>query len=156
MHPDKSMTRIVDGKRYAVRTATLIASDEYWDGHNFEHGGRNQFLYKTRLGAYFTVTLTQWQGEQNTLEPVTRAEAIELFEGPLTEHPLTWSEAFDAEPEEPAAIGRPTLGDEKMKLASIWLPEELIAWLKSQPGGMGETTRALIKTAMDLDHAPGR
>ena len=40
MHPEK-MTRIVDRKRYSTETATLIADDEYWDGHNWERRGRN-------------------------------------------------------------------------------------------------------------------
>ena len=96
MHPDKNMKRVVNGMRYNVATATLIASDEYWDGNNFEHGGRNQFLYKTRGGAFFGVNLTQWQGEQDTLEPVTRQEAIELYEGPLNEHQVEYESAFDA------------------------------------------------------------
>jgi hypothetical protein len=52
MHPAQ-MTKVIGGARYSTKTSTLIASDEYWDGYNFEHGGRNTFLYKTRLGAYF-------------------------------------------------------------------------------------------------------
>ncbi len=148
MHPDKTMKRVVDGMRYNVATATLIASDEYWDGNNFEHGGRNQFLYKTRGGAFFTVILTQWQGERDTLEPVSREEAIELYEGPLTEHPVEYEAAFDAVVEE-AASGRPTYYDQPMKQTAIWLPDEMIAWLKGQPGNMSDTIRNLIKRAME-------
>jgi hypothetical protein len=88
------MTRIIGRKRYSVATATLIASDEYWDGHNWERHGRNTFLYRTPNGAYFTVTMTQWQGEQNSIDPVTLEEAIELYEGRLTEHEASYAEAF--------------------------------------------------------------
>jgi hypothetical protein len=84
----------VDHKRYSTETATLLADDEYWDGHNFEHNGRNEFLYRTPNGAYFTVNLTQWQGERDTLTPITLQEAIELYEGSLTEHRVNYQEAF--------------------------------------------------------------
>jgi hypothetical protein len=77
-----------------VATATLIAHDAYWDGHNFERHGRNTFLYRTQRGAFFTVTLTQWQGEQDSLEPVPLDEAIRLYEGPLSEHEVNYSTAF--------------------------------------------------------------
>jgi len=86
--------RIVDRKRYDVKTATLIAHDAYWDGHNFERSGRNEFLYRTPKGNFFTVNLTCWQGERDTLEPITQDEAIELFEDSLTEHEVKYSEAF--------------------------------------------------------------
>lgn len=93
MHPSK-MTRIVNRKRYSTETATLIASDEYWDGSNWERHGRNCFLYRTPGGEYFTVRLTQWQGERDTLEPITQEEAIRLFENELSEHQVNYSEAF--------------------------------------------------------------
>ncbi len=62
MHPSETMEETIDGKVYRVKSATLIADDEYWDGHNFEHGGTNAFLYKTPKGNYFTVHLNQWEG----------------------------------------------------------------------------------------------
>lgn len=93
MKPPKDFTRIVDRKRYSVATAELLAGDDYWDGHNFERRGRNTFLYRTKKGAYFQVNLTQWQGEQDTLEPLTQEEAIELFES-LTEHRVDYEDAF--------------------------------------------------------------
>jgi hypothetical protein len=94
MKPPTRFTRIVNRRRYSVSTATLVASDGYWDGHNHERHGRNTFLYRTPRGAFFTVTLTQWQGEQDTLEPITEDEAIALFEGRLSEHELSYAEAF--------------------------------------------------------------
>jgi len=94
MKPPENFTRIINRTRYSAKTATLIASDAYWDGHNFERSGRNEFLYRTPKGNFFTVNLTCWQGERDTLIPVTQDEAIELFEGSLTEHEVKYSEAF--------------------------------------------------------------
>lgn len=94
MFPPDEFSRIVDRKRYDVKTATLLANDAYWDGHNFERRGRNVFLYRTPAGAFFTVTLTQWQGEQDELYPITEGEAVQLFEGALSEHVVPYEEAF--------------------------------------------------------------
>lgn len=94
MKPPTSFTRIVNRRRYDVKTAELLAGDDYWDGHNFERSGRNTFLYRTPKGAYFTVRLTCWQGESDDLNPIDQDEAIELFEGPLTEHRVSYADAF--------------------------------------------------------------
>lgn len=94
MKVPQSFERIVNRTRYAVATATLLASDCYWDGSNFERHGRNRFLYRTPNGRYFTLRLTQWQGEQDTLEPVDLEEAIRLYEGPLSEHETEYAAAF--------------------------------------------------------------
>ncbi|MBW7863590.1 MAG: hypothetical protein H3C30_04145 [Candidatus Hydrogenedentes bacterium] len=94
MNPPKNMVRIIGGRRYSTATATLLAADDYWDGHNHERRGRNRFLYRTPNGRYFTVTLTQWQGERDSLEPVPQEDAVALYEGPLSEHYETHAEAF--------------------------------------------------------------
>ena len=94
MRPPENFTCIVERKRYSTATATLLADDAYWDGHNHERRGRNTFLYRTPNGRYFTVTLTQWQGEQDSLTPVDLDEAIRLFEGPLSDHAVNYREAF--------------------------------------------------------------
>ena len=56
--------------------------------------GSGTALYQTPRGAYFTVTLTPWQGEQDSLAPVDIDEAIRLYEGALTEHAVGYREAF--------------------------------------------------------------
>ena len=94
MKPPTNFTKIIDRKRYSTATATLVASDAYWDGHNFERAGRNEFLYKTPKGAFFTVTMTQWQGEQDALTPIDVDEAILLYEGQLSEHEIEYKVAF--------------------------------------------------------------
>lgn len=141
------MSRVIDGKRYTVNTSTLLADDNYWDGNNFTKGGRNTFLFKTRGGAYFRVDMTCWQGERDSIEALTRDEAKELYER-LPEHHVEFEEAFNIVVDE-ASAGRPTLYDEPMRQTAIWLPEEMIAWLKSQDKTLSETVRDLIKQAMD-------
>jgi len=94
MKPPDKLTRVVGRKKYSVETATLLASDCYWDGHNWERHGRNTFLYRTPKGNYFTVNMTQWQGERDTLTPISLEDAIDLYEENLTEHEVNYIEAF--------------------------------------------------------------
>lgn len=91
--PD-NFEKIIDRKRYSTETSTLLAGDDWWDGNNFERQGRQCFLYRTPNGAYFTVNLTQWQGEQDTLLPCTLEEAVLLYENELTCHSVSYQEAF--------------------------------------------------------------
>lgn len=74
------MTAIIDSKRYNTETATLISGNDYWDGHNYERHGRNTFLYRTAKGAYFAVHQTCWQGENDSVEPLSEDEAVKLYE----------------------------------------------------------------------------
>ena len=94
MNAPKDFCRIIEGKVYDVSTATRIADDHYWDGQKYERDGRNCFLYRTPNGAFFTVTLTLWQSEKDTLTPITQEEAIKLFEGSLSEHRVKYAKAF--------------------------------------------------------------
>lgn len=45
--------------------------------------------------------------------------------------------------------GRPPIYDQPMKQTAIWLPEEMLNWLKQQPKPMSEIMRDLIKDAME-------
>lgn len=92
----RSMKEVIGRKVYDTETASLIADDAWWDGHNFERSGRNTFLYKTPKGGYFAVHLTCWQGEHDMIEPLTLDEAVELFEN-LARHDgnaVSFEEAF--------------------------------------------------------------
>ncbi len=40
------MSKIVNGKRYSTEPSTLIASNEFWDGSNYERSGTNRHLYR--------------------------------------------------------------------------------------------------------------
>lgn len=147
MNPDTSMSKVIDGKRYTIKTSTLLAHNCYWDGNNFERGGRNTWLYRTSGGAYFRHDRTQWQGERDGIEALSRQDAQELYER-LQEHEVDFETAFDAVVEE-ASAGRPTYYGEPMKQTAFWLPENMIEWLKSQPGKtMSEVIRDLIQQAM--------
>jgi hypothetical protein len=87
------MVEVIGGKRYRTETATLIAHDAYWDGHNWERHGRNTFLFRTPRGNYFVQHQTCWQGERDRIEPLGRDEAIRLYEElPVKE--LGFEEAF--------------------------------------------------------------
>lgn len=143
MRPPENMIRIIDRKRYNTSTATLIADDVYWDGHNMERGGTNRFLYRTPKGAFFVVTLTQWQGSRDTLRPISQDEAINLWEGSLSEHHLEFEEAFPTVTvEEPEPYRSGTAPN-----TSLWLDDAQRAWLASQ-GGIQPTIRRLIAEAM--------
>lgn len=145
----KGMSRVINGARYSVNTSTCLASDDYWDGNNFTKSGRNSFLYKTRGGAYFEVVMSCWEGERDIIRPLSREEAMELWEH-LPEHEVTYEEAFDAVVEE-ATAGRPTYYGETMKQTAVWLPQGMIDWLKAQPEGMGNKMRELIAAAQKAD-----
>lgn len=93
MKPPKEWLEVKNGKRYDVSRSTLLAGDDYWDGHNFERRGRNVFLYRTPRGNYFAIRLTCWQGERDTLQPLTLQEAIAMFDE-LPEKRVSFEEAF--------------------------------------------------------------
>lgn len=85
--------KVVGGKRYDTETSTLIADDAYWDGHNWERRGRNTFMFRTPKGTFYKVVRTQWQGERDALIPLTKDEALTLWDN-LAEHRTTFEEAF--------------------------------------------------------------
>lgn len=93
MKPPADMDAIIDRKRYSTATATLLAGDDYWDGRNWERSGTNTFLYRTPKGAYFSATLTQWQGAHDKLDALTQDAAAELYED-LTERRVSFEDAF--------------------------------------------------------------
>lgn len=89
----RTMSEIIGGKRYNTETATLIAGNDYWDGHNYERSNRNTFLYRTPKGSYFSVFQTQWQGERDSLQVLTQDEAIGMWEQ-LSERQCSFEQAF--------------------------------------------------------------
>lgn len=93
MKPPEQYEAVINRKRYSVETATLLAGNDHWDGHNFERGGRNRFLYRTPKGNYFLITLSCWQGETTQLIPVDQDEAISEYES-MQEQRVEFEEAF--------------------------------------------------------------
>ena len=88
-----NMSKIVSGRRYSTETATVIASDEYWDGDNSDNNGRNTYLLRTPYGRYFMAMLSTWEDERNCLEPLSEHEASGLYEE-LNEHECEYEDAF--------------------------------------------------------------
>jgi predicted HicB family RNase H-like nuclease len=74
------MRKIIQGKVYDTETATELASNRYWDGNNFERHGRNTYLYVTPRGAFFQADTTLWQRERDTIEPLSREAAQQLYD----------------------------------------------------------------------------
>ena len=69
------MEQIINGLKYDTEKAARVASNEYWDGHNWDRDGRNTYLYKTPNG---------------------RKQYYE----DLPEHEMSYAEAFGEAPEE--------------------------------------------------------
>jgi hypothetical protein len=93
------MQKIIGGKRYDTDKADLVASNRYWDGHNWERHGRNTYLYRTNSGNWFLHHTTLWEGERDSIEPVTREEAKHHYEA-LPESCMTFEDAFGESPED--------------------------------------------------------
>jgi len=93
------MKAIIERKMYDTETADLVASDDYWDGRNTTRNGRNRYLYKTKKGNFFAHHVTHWQGELDSINPLDKDEAIDLFES-LPEKSMDYKEAFGIDPEE--------------------------------------------------------
>lgn len=47
------------------------------------------------------------------------------------------------------SAGRPTKYKNPMRQTAVWLPEEMINWLKSQPETVSETIRNLVEEKMN-------
>jgi hypothetical protein len=75
----QSMTRVVEGKRYCTDTATLLAHDEYWNGHTYEQNGRNTFLFRTRNGSFFAQHQTLLPVITSEIVPLDESEAMTLY-----------------------------------------------------------------------------
>ena len=74
------MKRVIDKKTYNTETANQIATNNFSDGTNKYNVGRTSSLYRTQKGNYFVTHLTCWQGESDSLEPLSENEAIAYFE----------------------------------------------------------------------------
>lgn len=150
MQPSDDMQKVMGGKRYNVRTAILLASDEFGEGYKpAEKRGLYTFLYRTRGGAFFRVVINIRDDarETDTIEALTKDDAMELYES-LPEQHVEYEKAFE-DVGEADVFRRPAFFGEPMKQTTVWMPDTMITWLKAQPAGMGETLRNLITVAMD-------
>lgn len=93
------LCEVIGGIRYDTEKADIVASNEYWDGSNWERGGRSLHLYKTKKGRFFLGFSSRWQGERSYILPISEEEAKAKYEE-LPEHEMTYEEAFGIVPEE--------------------------------------------------------
>jgi len=93
------MKKVIEGKIYNTETAEAIADNEFSDGTNRMSHGRCLTLYKTKKGAFFVEHETCWEGERDTIEPVTMEQAKDYYESMKNEK-VSWAGAFGQEPEE--------------------------------------------------------
>jgi len=75
----QNMTWVVAGKRYRTDKATLIAHDAYWNGHTWEQGGCNIFLFRTPEGNFFAQYQTLLPVETGKIVPLEIDEAVALY-----------------------------------------------------------------------------
>lgn len=70
---------------------------DYWDGHNWTCGssGRHLGIGKTKDGRYYVCYGTQWQGERDHAEIITKEEARQLC---LEHNPDKYEVLFGEEP----------------------------------------------------------
>jgi len=87
------MNQIIGGKIYNTKTAVNLADNQFSDGSNRLSHGRATSLYKTKKGNFFAYHETCWQGEHDTIEPLTIEDAKALFEE-LSGDPENWPEQF--------------------------------------------------------------
>mgnify|MGYP001441084465 CR=1 FL=1 len=93
------MQKIVNGYLYDTDAAEIVASDRYWDGHNWERNGRNTYICRTPGGRFFLYVHTLWESERDVLEPISQDLAMEIYER-LPEHEISYADAFGEEPHE--------------------------------------------------------
>lgn len=75
------MIRVVEGVRYDTEKSYLLAHDQTWTGTGHDHTGRNTFLFRSiQTGRFFQILTTAWEWERDTLSPLTRDQAIRLYE----------------------------------------------------------------------------
>jgi hypothetical protein len=78
MQPE-NMIWVVAGKQYRTDKATLIAHDAYWNGHSWEQGGRNTFLFRTPKCNFFAQYQTLLPVETGNIVPLEIDEAVSLY-----------------------------------------------------------------------------
>jgi hypothetical protein len=74
-----NMSWVAAGYRYRTDKATLIAHDEYWNGHSWEQGGCNTFLFRTPNGNFFAQYQTLLPVQTGRIVPSKVDEAVSLY-----------------------------------------------------------------------------
>lgn len=74
------MKRVINKKAYNTETAERIATNDFSNGNDKFNLGRTESLYRTKKGSYFEVNYTVWEGESNSLTPLSKDEAEVVYE----------------------------------------------------------------------------
>jgi len=92
------MKKVINRMLYDTEQADVVATDKYWDGHNWDRHGRAQTLMKTKKGNFFMFYETRWEGEIDRIEALDIEAAKEEYEQ-LSVQEMDWKEAFGEEVE---------------------------------------------------------
>ena len=87
------MIQVINGKRYDSQKSTTI-------GTISKGTGRTTTLEKTKKGNFFFYHDTQWQGEVDSIEPISKEEAIVQYGNIIGEADVDYESTFGEEPEE--------------------------------------------------------
>jgi hypothetical protein len=134
------VNRIVKGHRYDTSISILLADDE----PKTQKTETTTYLYRTKRGLFFFVKKYNDSLKKPKLAPLTIEKAESLFK----ELPQKYQDLKEAFSDPDDTLGRPTLFERPLTKTSFWLKDEMIDWLKKQPGTMSETLRNLIEDAM--------
>lgn len=134
------INRIVKGHRYNTSISILLASDE----SKSIKPNSNMYLYRTKRGLFFLVTKLNDDQKKPQLVPLEKEKTIDLY-NKLPQKFTDFKEAFSG-PED--VVGRPPLFEKPLIKTSFWLKEEMLDWLRKQPGTMSDVLRNLIEEAM--------
>ncbi|MFH1491435.1 MAG: hypothetical protein ABII06_21205 [Pseudomonadota bacterium] len=92
------MKKVIGGKMYDTEKAERIGHNEFADGTNRMPHGRCTSIYKTAKGKFFMHCETCWQGEHDSIAPLTKQEAKDEYEHMINQ--VDYVDAFGEEPEE--------------------------------------------------------
>lgn len=132
------LNRIVKGHRYDTSISLLLATNEKSSTQI------TTYLFRTKRGLFYFVRKFQTGSKKPQLVPIDKSKAIELYKE-LPQKFLEFEEAFTDQEDQ---VGRPPLYEKPLIKTSFWLREEMIEWMKKQPGNMSEVLRNLIQEAM--------
>ena len=78
------MIKVINRKRYNTATAVIIATNEYKINSPADGLRRTSSLYRTQKGEFFSTHETCFEGEHDSLQPLSEADAIDIYEAMST------------------------------------------------------------------------
>lgn len=87
------MIQVINGKRYDSQKSETI-------GTISKGTGRTTTLEKTKKGNFFLYHCTQWEGEINSIDPISKEKAVKQYGDIIGEADVDYESTFGEEPEE--------------------------------------------------------